>query len=120
MELRISKQAQAVIQEKRPSNARMLVDFEDAIGPFADDSVSCQLYPAFRLLFVPQTYPEEALSDYNKIIETEIGPIYMKEQSIMLLDQSVELVLEPNYQRLQLRSKAGVLVANLPIKQILS
>ncbi len=55
MELRISKQAQAVIQEKRPSNTRMLLDFEDAIGPFADDSVSCQLYPAFRVLFVPQT-----------------------------------------------------------------
>ena len=50
MELRISKQAQAVIQEKRPSNTRMLLDFEDAIGPFADDSVSCQLVYTFRQL----------------------------------------------------------------------
>ncbi len=86
MELRISKQAQAVIQEKRPSNTRMLLDFEDAIGPFADDSVSCQLYPAFRLLFVPKTYPEEALSDYNKI-----GEICLyKNLSMSLIDAKID------------------------------
>lgn len=118
MKLRVSKEAQEVIQGKRLKGERVLLDFEDAIGPFVDDSVSCQLYPAFRILLVPQEYPESALSDYNILLETEMGPIYMKGRSIMLLDKEVEMMIEPTYKRLQLRSNSGILAANLPIKQI--
>lgn len=118
MKLSVSKEAQEVIQGKRHAEERVLLDFEDAIGPFVDDSVSCQLYPAFRLLLVPQEYPEAKLADYNLLLETEIGPIYMKERSTMLLDKEVEMMIEPSYKRLQIRSNSGILAANVPIKHI--
>lgn len=118
MKLSITQAAQEVIQSKRQVGDRLLLDFEDAIGPFTENAVSCQLYPAFRLLLVPQVFPEEKLVDYNTVLETELGPVYMKERSRMLLDKEVEIMIEPSYQRIQLRSNAGILAANLPLKRI--
>ncbi|GGI65018.1 MULTISPECIES: iron-sulfur cluster biosynthesis family protein [Enterococcus] len=118
MKLQITKEAQAVIEKQRQAGDRLLLDFEDAIGPFTEDAVSCQLYPNFRLLLVPQEFPENQLADYNDLLETQMGTVYMKKTSQMLLDKEVEIAIEPSYQRIQLRSNAGILAANLPLKRI--
>ncbi|MHC5269177.1 iron-sulfur cluster biosynthesis family protein [Enterococcus sp. LJL98] len=118
MQLKITKEAQAMIQKQQQAGDVLLLDFEDAIGPFTEDAVSCQLYPAYRLLLVSQDFPVEKLVDYNHRMPTEMGPVYMKERSEFLLDKEVELLVEPSYRRLQLRSDAGVLAANVPLKRV--
>ncbi len=118
MELHISKEAQDVIEKERQTGDWLLLDFEDAIGPFTESAVSCQLYPNFRLLLVPQAFPAEKLVDYDAKLETEMGTVLMKTTSQMLLDKKVEIVVEPSYKRIQLRSDSGILAANLPLKRI--
>lgn len=118
MKIRISNEAQEKIKAVWQPENRLVLDFEDATGPFVESGASCQLYPLFRLLFVPKEFSQEELAVYDTSFKTELGPIYMKKSSERYLDEVIRLVVEKNYQRLQIVSDSGVLVANLPLKQI--
>ncbi|MBM7708578.1 iron-sulfur cluster biosynthesis family protein [Enterococcus lemanii] len=115
MKLSFSQAAQDVILAKQQPGDVILLDYEDAIGPFTQSAVSCQLYPSFRLLLVPKEFPKEQLIDYDDAIETELGIVSVKKRSEMLLDEAIEIMVEPAYQRLQIRSNSGVIAANMPL-----
>lgn len=118
MKLSITKEAQEQIKTVYQPEDYLILDFEDAVGPFVDSGASCQLYPNFRLLFVPGEFPRAELAVYDDQLETEMGKVYIKRTSERYLDQEVRFSLEKNYQRLQLSSASGVLVANVPMKSI--
>lgn len=118
MKLQISEEAQAVINKQRQTGDRLLLDYEDAIGPFTEKAASCQIYTSFRLLLVPAEFPEEELSDYDDRIETNAGIVYMKKTSQMLLDSEVSIVIEKSYRRIQIISDSGVLASNLSLKRV--
>ncbi len=42
-----------------------LLDFEDGVGPFPATEITCRLDIHFRLIIVPQSYPEEGLAIYD-------------------------------------------------------
>jgi uncharacterized protein YqkB len=115
MELTISPAAQTYIEAKRKLGDHLLLDNEDGHGPFVDHAVSCQLDSGFRLLFVSAAVDPSLLRDYSVTVTTEIGSISMKPSAKLLLDPVNQLVLEPTYQRLQLKSVGGILSANVPL-----
>ncbi|MCD5002189.1 iron-sulfur cluster biosynthesis family protein [Enterococcus saccharolyticus] len=117
MKLHFTEEAQARIKTFMKEDERLLLDFEDAQGPFVDSAASCQLYPNFRFLIVPEALSEE-LAVYDDQLATELGTVWMKKTSERYLDQSVCVRIEKAYQRLQLTSDNGILVANVPIKRI--
>lgn len=118
MQLFISKEAQAKIKEKMQADDYLILDYEDAIGPFVDSQASCQLYPSFRILLVPASFPKEQLTVYDHQHETPIGKVYMKSRSEMLLDHEVHLIVEPIYHSFQLKADSGILANNLELKRI--
>lgn len=118
MHLSISKEAQEKIQEKMQPGDYLILDYEDATGPFVDSQASCQLYPSFRILLVPASFPEAQLAVYDHQHDTELGIVYMKSRSEMLLDQEVRLIVEPVYHSLQLKADSGILANNLALKRI--
>ncbi|EOT25601.1 iron-sulfur cluster biosynthesis family protein [Enterococcus saccharolyticus] len=118
MKLSLTKEAQEKINGIRQAGDRIVLDFEDAIGPFVESGASCQLYPNFRVLFVPKEFPEAELVDYDDHLTTELGTVYVKSTSERYLDQETRLSVEPTYQRVQLVSDSGVLAANVPMKRI--
>ncbi len=111
--LEISPEVAKKITDFKGPNERILLDHEDGQGPFVDHAISCQLNPNFSLLFVDQTYTDAELSDYKLKIETNIGPIFLKESATRLLDQDNRLVIEPTYKRVQLKSDGGILVQDI-------
>lgn len=117
MELQIHSEAQEMLQKVRQPKDTFILDYEDAIGPFTENAVSCQLYPSFRVLFVPG-FKEEWREFYDESISTELGECLLKKTSLFLLDKNCELIVDPIYHRLQVRSDSGILVANLPVKRM--
>lgn len=118
MKLTITKEAQEKMTALCQDGDYLVLDFEDGQGPFVESGASCQLYPNYRLLFVPEKFSASELTIYDDQLETEAGLVYMKKSSEMFLDDQVILKVENAYQRLQLQSNSGVLVANLPMKRI--
>ena len=118
MKLTIAKEVQEKITGLSQAGDRLVLDFEDGIGPFVEAGASCQFYPNFRLLFVPKEFPEAELAVYDDQLATELGPVYLKKSSEMLLDEDTQITIERAYQRVQLTAKSGILAANLPLKRI--
>lgn len=118
MKLSITPAAQEQINKVYQPDDILVLDFEDGQGPFVDAGASCQLYPHFRLLFVPNHFSKEELSFYDDQLETELGTVYTKKSSEAFLDKEVRFSVEKSYQRLQLTSDSGVLAATVPLKRI--
>jgi uncharacterized protein YqkB len=118
MKLQVTREAQEKMNAIRQEGDRILLDFEDAIGPFVEAGASCQLYPNFRVLFVPKEFPESELAVYDDRVETELGIVYIKSTSERYLDNETKISIEAAYQRMQLVSDSGVLAANVPMKRI--
>lgn len=104
MEITIDMDAAAVakISEVKQEGDRIYLDFEDGVGPFPATAISCRLDISFRLILVPADYPEEGLSIYDTKLDTAIGTVWLKQGAAMYLEERTRLVVDPDYQRLQL------------------
>lgn len=118
MKLTLTPEAIEKLQTKMQDGDYILLDYEDATGPFVDSAASCQLYSSFRFLFVPGDFDQEKLAVYDHVHETPLGKVYMKSRSEMLLDNEVRVVVEPVYHALQLRSDSGILADNIEVRRI--
>ena len=118
MKLILTPEAIEKLQMKMQDGDYILLDYEDATGPFVDSAASCQLYSSFRFLFVPGDFDQEKLAVYDDVHETPLGKVYMKSRSEMLLDNEVRVVVEPVYHALQLRSDSGILANNIEVRRV--
>ena len=115
MEITIDMDAAAVakISEVKQEGDRIYLDFEDGVGPAT--AISCRLDISFRLILVPADYPEEGLSIYDTKLDTAIGTVWLKQGAAMYLEERTRLVVDPDYQRLQLTSDSGLLASNVQL-----
>ncbi|MGX7125786.1 iron-sulfur cluster biosynthesis family protein [Enterococcus viikkiensis] len=113
MELIISKEAKEYIEKKVPNVQKIVLDFEDGDSPLELNAVSCALDVSFRLFLLHEA--EEAtvdFSNYQAILNTSIGDIYLKESSKRYLDEHTRLIFDSNYMRLQLKGENTGMIAN--------
>lgn len=75
-ELRITPEAAAKIQAAGPDLA-MVLDYDDGVGPFSAVGV-CSLNLSFNLILTPK---ENVTADYNTVIDSALGPVYVKDYS---------------------------------------
>ena len=117
MEITIDMDAAAVVKisEVKQEGDRIYLDFEDGVGPFPATAISCRLDISFRLILVPADYPEEGLSIYDTKLDTAIGTVWLKQGAAMYLEERTRLVVDPDYQRLQLTSDSGLLASNVQL-----
>lgn len=117
MELVVEPAVIQKIQAKKQPQDLILLDNEDGEGPFVDYMVSCQLYGGFRLLLVDPALTKEVLAVYSIRFETAAGPILMKPSGNLFLDTCNRLLVEPTYQRIQLKSDSGIIASTVELSR---
>lgn len=75
-ELRITPDAAAKIQAAG-SDYAMVLDYDDGVGPFSAVGV-CSLNLSFNLILTPK---ENVTADFNTVIDSTLGPVYVKDYS---------------------------------------
>lgn len=118
MELNIEPAAIEKITPYVQPDDRLYLDFEDGVGPFPATEITCRLDIHFRLIIVPQSYPEEGLAIYDTPLTTPLGTIWLKQGAQVYLEEQTRLQVEPTYQRLQLVGNSGILANDVQLLRI--
>ncbi|MEY8446649.1 iron-sulfur cluster biosynthesis family protein [Enterococcus ratti] len=114
MELLLTNEAKDMLQTQLNEKEQVLLDIEDGDGPFANSRITCQLDTSFRLLIVKKETTND-LSLYSEKVETTIGPIWIKRNALLYMDDPTTIAVEPTYKSLQLKGASGLLKGNLQI-----
>ncbi len=112
MRLTITDSALKKIQMKVPSNSRLLLSFDDGVGPFSKLGF-CSLDTSFDIIAVNQ---DAQTPDYEAVLPTNHGDWWYKGYSSMYLDGDMQLTTKNN--QLILSGESGVLDGNVDVKNM--
>ena len=77
----------------------------------------CSLDTSFRLLFLDK---KQEKNDYQLIIDSDIGDVYIKDYSKMYMDEAVTLTLDPRLGVFKLESPSGILDSHVQLVDLRS
>lgn len=112
MYLKITPAAQERLQTKLGTGQRLLLDFDDGVGPFSPVG-ACSLNLGYRLIVVPATF--DMTTDYRETIDSDLGPIAIKPYSETYLADQMKLDLNKQRDVLTLSSNQGLLAARVAV-----
>ncbi|MDF7637540.1 iron-sulfur cluster biosynthesis family protein [Leuconostocaceae bacterium ESL0958] len=95
-------------------NDRIVLDFDDGVGPFSDEA-NCTLALSFNLLFVG---PDHDLSEFGATIDSNLGTVYAKPYSLDQMDDDMTVDVNEQYLRYSLAGRGGELDPALGVKKI--
>lgn len=84
MYVRVDDKAQEIIKRHSIDDAKVVLNMVDGIGPFAKDSVSCDIGTRFEIIFVDK---DRELEDYGETIDSDLGKLYIKPYTKDYLDE---------------------------------
>ncbi|MBD5806626.1 iron-sulfur cluster biosynthesis family protein [Limosilactobacillus walteri] len=93
------------------SNKKMLLDFDDGVGPFSAVG-SCSLDGAYRLILVAK---DTKTPDYDEKINSNLGDVFIKHHTAVQFDNEMEVRFNPRYFTMPLVSPRRVLTDNLEV-----
>ncbi|GAJ26111.1 hypothetical protein JCM15457_1022 [Liquorilactobacillus sucicola DSM 21376 = JCM 15457] len=97
------------------SKDELLLDFDDGVGSLSRVGV-CSLDSVFRILIISKDVP---VHDYDKKIDSDIGPFRIKGYSEMYMDEEMKLDINETNQMLRLTgANSGELTAAVRIERI--
>lgn len=112
MKLTITNDALLKIKQLyQPKNHKLLLSFDDGVGPFSSMGV-CSLDTSFQLLIVNAKLPTP---DYSATIESKLGTIYYKKYSKQYLGDNLKLDFNSRYHTLPLSSNSEVIDSNVAL-----
>lgn len=111
MKVNFTEAAKERLARYLDSDKRILLDFDDGVGPFSKVG-ACSLDGAFRLILVDK---DEVLPDFEKVISSNIGDIAIKGYSEAQLDDEMEVRFNKQYFTMPLVSDKRTLTDNLEI-----
>ncbi|MBS9336634.1 iron-sulfur cluster biosynthesis family protein [Fructobacillus papyrifericola] len=114
MKLTFSDAAKARLEKLAGPDKKMVLDFDDGVGPFSDEA-NCTLALSFNLLFVPK---DTDLSEFGATIDSNMGVVYAKPYSLDQMDDEMTVDLNEKYLRYSLSGRGGVLDPALGIKSL--
>lgn len=116
MYLTITQEARKKIMSYlEDSNDELLLDFDDGVGSLSRVGV-CSLDSVFRILIVSDDIDTH---DYDKKIDSDIGPFKIKGYSEMYMDEEMKLDVNEVNQMLRLTgANSGELTAAVQIERI--
>lgn len=111
MNITFTDQAIERLQRYELSSKKMLLDFDDGVGPFSAVG-GCSLDGDYRLILV-----EEDLDtpDYNEKIASNLGDVFIKDHTAVQFDDEMEVRFNPRYFTMPLVSPKRVLTDNLEV-----
>ncbi|USS91500.1 iron-sulfur cluster biosynthesis family protein [Fructobacillus americanaquae] len=114
MKLTFTPAATERLQKFLGDDVKMVLDFDDGVGPFSDEA-NCTLALSFNLLFVNK---DADLSEFGAKIDSNLGEIYAKPYSTDQMDEEMTIDVNEKYLRYSLSGRRGELDPALGIKKV--
>ncbi|BAP85029.1 hypothetical protein LOOC260_104650 [Paucilactobacillus hokkaidonensis JCM 18461] len=114
MKLTVSKEALTILQPKLRDHTNLLLSYDDGVGPYSHHGLEA-LQIAFKLIFITDQMP---MDDYNLKIESNLGPIYVKEYSTEFLGTNLKIQFNTNYHLFTLSDDGEIIEDNLQIEDL--
>lgn len=111
MEITLSAPVVEKLQPFVAESAKLLLDLDDGVGEFSKFGI-CSLDTSFRLLVVKE---DSNLKDYNLVLKSLVGPIYIKDYTAHYFGEKPILALNPRFSNLVLTNEAGLLDGNVEV-----
>jgi len=105
MNITFTDQAIERLQRYELSSKKMLLDFDDGVGPFSAVG-SCSLDGDYRLILVKEDLDTP---DYNEKITSNLGDVFIKDHTAVQFDDEMEVRFNPRYFTMPLVSPKRVL-----------
>ncbi len=109
--LTLSPEAIAKIKPQLTEHARILLSYDDGVGPYSHHGLVA-LQVSFQLVLINDSQPYD---DYDEEIETNLQPMYIKSYSGRFLSDQMTLKLQPKYQTLVLADEGGEIDQNVEV-----
>ncbi|GEA94736.1 iron-sulfur cluster biosynthesis family protein [Weissella viridescens] len=104
MKLTFTDAAKTMVQKHLKDDTKIVLDFDDGVGPFSDEA-TCTLDLAFHLVLAR---PDQITKDFNDTIESNLGDVYVKGYSEDQMDPNMTLDVD-KYLNLSLKGDGGTL-----------
>ena len=109
MKLTFTDEAKERVARYLGSGKKMLLDFDDGVGPFSKTG-SCSLDGGYRLLFVNQ---QTTVPEFNQLLDSNLGPILIKGESRTQFDDEMEVRFNRQFFTMPLVSSHRTLTDNV-------
>lgn len=106
MQLTFDNAIKAKIAPYLQKGAKILLDFDDGIGPFVDHAIACSIGISYRIIIIDEN---DDSKDYQEIIKSNLGVIYSKKYANYTLADDLKLSIKPPFNTWQL-SGDGMLI----------
>ncbi|CAH1855995.1 iron-sulfur cluster biosynthesis family protein [Convivina praedatoris] len=114
MEITFTKVATDRLQKFLKPGVKMVLDFDDGVGPFSKEA-NCTLSVAYNLLFVNQ---DADLHDFGLVIPSNLGDVYAKPYSKDQMDEKMTIDVNEKYLRYSLSGQNGEIDSSMGVKDL--
>lgn len=111
MKLTFTKDAQQRLARYLSPNKKMILDFDDGVGPFSAVG-DCGLEASYKLVFVDA---ERELPDFDGKMMSNLGDVYFKGYTKPQFDEQMEVRFNSHYFTMPLVSPHGTLTENIEL-----
>lgn len=111
MKLTFTPQAQQRLQKYLQPNSKLILDFDDGVGPFSKLG-NCSLDANFKLIIVSQSVN---LPDFNAQLTSNLGSVWYKDYTASQLDEKMEVRFNQTYFTMPLVSEQRTMTDNLEL-----
>ncbi|MGC6769633.1 iron-sulfur cluster biosynthesis family protein [Enterococcus sp. LJL51] len=111
MYLKITDQAQKKLSSYVNENTIVILDMDDGAGEYSKVGF-CSLDMSFRILILNSS---QSKKDYDALVESSIGDIYIKDYSKRYLDEEMTLDFDQRLHTLNLKTPSGTLDSSVQI-----
>lgn len=112
MKLTITDAAIRQLKKVFPANSRLLLSFDDGVGPFSKVGV-CSLDTSYDIIAVDK---DAQTPDYDTSLDANFGDWSFKGYSKIYLDQDMKLDYKNN--QIVLSSESGIMDSNIELKNL--
>lgn len=114
MKLTVTLAAEERIKPYLNDETRLLLSLDDGVGPFSKVG-SCALNIAFEIIAVNK---DAETPDYQDVIESNVGPFYVKDYSTKYLDSNLKLDYKANRSALVLSGDSGIIDSGVRVEDL--
>ncbi|TJY00756.1 iron-sulfur cluster biosynthesis family protein [Lentilactobacillus buchneri] len=112
MKLTITDAALAQLKKVFPANSKLLLSFDDGVGPFSKVGV-CSLDTSYDVIAVDK---DAKVPDYDTKLSANSGDWYFKGYSKIYLDEDMKLDYKNN--QVVLSGESGIMDSNIELKYL--
>lgn len=113
MNLKFSKDALKKVSKYIDSNAKLVLDLDDGVGPFSHELLENGL--AYCLIILHESKVPDS---FTYEIKSELGTIYVANDTEMYLENEMHIIYDTQWDRLKLITNSGVLENNFALKVV--